>query len=252
MKQGELPLCVKPDWQMSPKVHAFTTTRMGGVSKPPFGSMNLGLHVNDDPQSVAENRRRLLSTFKLPASPAWLNQTHSNRMVKLGNEPADSQADGSYTMSKDTVLCVMTADCLPVVISDEIGTQIAVVHAGWRGLANGVLKNAIACFDQSLPLHAWLGPAIGPTKFEVGEDVRKAFVSRTEEAAVNFKKTDKEGKYLADLYALARTELTHSGCGFVTGADYCTHSQADLFHSHRRDGVRSGRMATLVWIDSDA
>jgi len=240
-----------PAWPVSPWVTAFTTTRPGGVSVPPFDQLNLGLHVGDDRKHVLENRRRLDDSFALPQSPRWLNQTHSADLLQIGTgceHAADAQADGSWTYEADAVIAVLTADCLPVVISDRQGTQIAVIHAGWRGLAAGILENALGNFSGESELHAWLGPAIGPQAFEVGSDVKEAFVSRHGGHESAFADEHSPGKCLADIYALARRELTNSRVVHVYGGDYCTVSQADLFHSHRRDGKLSGRMATVAWI----
>lgn len=241
--------CVVPQWDVSSRVTAFTTTRIGGVSNQPFHSLNLGLHVGDEKPAVLENRRRMVNSFALPAEPLWLNQTHGTVVVDVAKQhDITSTADGAYTCLPQTVLSVLTADCLPVVISDTQGEQVAVAHAGWRGLANGILENAIHCFKQGSELHAWLGPAIGPSKFEVGDDVRDVFVSNNSGSVACFSQGNKPGKYWADLYALATERLTGAGCAVVTGAQFCTHTQSDLFHSHRRDGTASGRMATVVWI----
>ena len=237
--------CLAPQWQVPSHVTVLCTTRKGGVSQAPFDSLNLGLHVGDDAQAVQENRRRLRDSFVLPGTPFWLNQTHSTNVVTAG-ESVD--ADGSWTQEQDHVLAVLTADCLPVVISNLAGTQIAVVHAGWRGLANGILENALTAFNASDPLHAWLGPAIGSEAFEVGEEVRAAFTERNALHASAFKPRKTEGKFLADLYALARNELQQARTVCVTGGEYCTFQQSSLFHSHRRDGLLSGRMATVAWI----
>lgn len=253
-----------PDWGVSSRVTAFTTTRQGGVSQAPYDSLNLGLHVNDERSAVVENRRRLEDSFALPSSPCWLNQTHSAKLVKLplagdsgstamgvdGHQPsaAPSTADGAWTDQQDVVLAVLTADCLPVVIANTEGTRLAVVHAGWRGLAAGILENALAAFDSRTELHAWMGPAIGAQAFEVGEDVRSAFIERNREHSASFVSRTAKGKYWADIYALARTELQARRRVTVAGGDYCTLSQANWFHSHRRDGSRSGRMATVAWI----
>ncbi len=239
--------CVAPDWQVPANVTAFTSTRLGGVSEPPFDALNLGLHVGDKPDAVKENRQRLQHSFALPAEPVWLNQTHST-VVLDADRSADTAADGSYTCTPQTVLAVLTADCLPVVICDKKGEQLAVVHAGWRGLANGILATAVARFQPASQLQAWLGPAIGPSRFEVGEDVLEAFVSRAADNEKCFVKGEAKGKYLADLYALATSELAMAGCSDVSGGNYCTHVNDTLFHSHRRDGVSSGRMATVAWI----
>lgn len=243
--------CVVPDWPVGDNVTAFATTRQGGVSKAPFNTLNLGLHVGDDEQAVIENRRRLEQSLALPSSPHWLNQTHGTAISSIvPQEKYSIDADGSYTCQPDSVLAVLTADCLPVVISNVQGTQIAVVHAGWRGLANGVISNAMQRFTAASEneIHAWLGPGIGAEKFEVGEDVLREFTKRHDADAVHFKALETAGKYLADLYALARSELLRNGCASVAGGEYCTYSQPELFHSHRRDGKGSGRMATVAWI----
>ena len=245
---------IVPDWAVSSRVTVLSTTRLGGVSQAPFDSLNLGLHVNDNPEHVRQNRARLIDSFALPESPRWLNQTHSSDVIKLDSEQDSTtnahSADGVWTTSIDTVAAVLTADCLPVVLSDIDGTQIAVVHAGWRGLAGGILQNALSTFAQDMDVHAWLGPAIGPSAFEVGEDVLNSFIERDAKLESEFVKTDKDGKYLADLYGLARAELNSERSVTVTGGDYCTYSQANWFHSHRRDGVKSGRMATVAWISN--
>ncbi|MFT5894022.1 MAG: YfiH family protein [bacterium] len=254
-----------PDWAVSSRVTAFTTTRLGGVSQAPYDSLNLGLHVNDERVAVQENRRRLQDSFALPSNPCWLNQTHSADVVNLSAEGDSSQyrtegfssivtsdgthsADGACTDIVDTVLAVLTADCLPVVISDTEGSSVAVIHAGWRGLAAGILDNALAAFDPHTELHAWMGPAIGPSAFEVGEDVLEAFVERNALHQSLFSPRSTKGKYLADIYGLARAELNASRSVTVTGGNYCTYSQANWFHSYRRDGVKTGRMATVAWI----
>lgn len=242
--------CVVPDWPVSANVTVLTTTRHGGVSKLPFGALNLGLHVGDSAESVLQNRRRLVSSFSLPGEPVWLNQTHGTDVLDIVQQNnGNVNGDGAYTRLPDTVLAVLTADCLPVVISDLQGIQVAVVHAGWRGLAGGILSQALNRFDKSAELFAWLGPAIGPSRFEVGDDVRDAFAMVNEANVEHFKAGNTRGKFWADLYALARTELSGAGCQ-TFGGNYCTHTQADLFHSHRRDGKASGRIATLAWISS--
>ncbi len=242
-----------PDWPVSSRVTAFTTTRLGGVSQPPYEQLNLGLHVGDQQEHVLENRRLLNDAFALPDTPQWLKQTHTADVLELKGGMAiapDVCADGSSTTQTDVVLAVLTADCLPVVISDKQGSQIAVVHAGWRGLAAGILENALSKFADNADLHVWLGPAIGAQAFEVGEEVKEAFVARHAGHGSAFAAEHSPGKFNADLYALARNELMNARALAVYGADYCTHSQANLFHSHRRDGVRSGRMATVAWISA--
>ncbi|MFK7853156.1 MAG: peptidoglycan editing factor PgeF [Granulosicoccus sp.] len=260
-----------PDWQVNSSVRAFCTTRLGGVSEAPFDALNLGLHVGDEAEKVMENRRLLQESCALPTSPEWLHQTHSAlihtvepdslptsdsagevQASKLsgGLEHAAANADGAWTDQPNKVLAVLTADCLPVVISDVQGSAVAVVHAGWRGLAAGILENALTLFDDQLTLHAWLGPAIGPEAFEVGEDVRQAFTDRNSSHHRAFKHGAAPGKYWCDLYALAREELQQMRTVVISGGEHCTHRQSEWFHSHRRDGARSGRMATMVWISS--
>lgn len=228
---------------------ALTSTRVGGVSRAPFDTMNLGLHVGDEEQAVQENRKRLAERISLPDTPLWLNQTHSSHVENVSTRCVnDINADGSFTNEPGKVLGVLTADCLPIVIAASDGSQLAVVHAGWRGLASGIVGNALTLFSEAMSLQAWLGPAIGASRFEVGEDVREAFCDIYAGNRVHFASTAVAGKYMADLYALARVELRRHGCESVAGGEYCTYTQSDMFHSYRRDGVRSGRMATLAWM----
>lgn len=242
--------CILPAWSAPPHVSALTTTRQGGVSTGPYASMNLALHVGDDPVAVNENRRRLRLSLPVHTEPYWLNQTHGNRVVSVETDSEVRDADGAYTTVPGQVLSVLTADCLPVVLTNGIGTEIAVVHAGWRGLASGILSNAAACFSDTRDMHAWMGPAIGADSFEVGDDVKQAFCENMASHAQFFKPHGVPGKYLCDLYGLARAQLHESDCVQVSGGEYCTFAQAGSFHSHRRDGVPSGRMATVAWINS--
>lgn len=256
---------IKPDWSMSARIHAFSTTRSGGISESPYDALNLGLHVGDDASHVHDNRQRMISAAKSPAAPHWLQQEHGNRIALLNmfddvNTSEDAllfdapyKADGSWTDTPDVVLAVLTADCLPLVIAANDGSSVAVVHAGWRGLADGVIVSALSCFPERLPLSVWLGPAIGPDAFEVGDEVRQIFIQRHAENENAFRSGTAEGKWLADIYLLARLEVARhqnaAGCDIaISGGNYCTVTDAELFHSHRRDGARSGRMATVAWI----
>jgi len=245
-----------PDWEVSKRVTVLSTMRSGGVSRSPYASLNLGLHVNDDPEHVSENRRRLESAFALPASPVWLNQVHSSDIVQLPydadpkNTVAIPCADGAWTDDTDTVLAVLTADCLPVVLCDREGSRVAVVHAGWKGLASGILENALRLYSDTHDLHAWLAPAIGPSIFEVGEDVLEAMSVSHPARSSHFKPTEKKGKYMLDIYALASAIMRENRSVTVTGGEYCTHTQNKRFHSYRRDGAKSGRMATIAWISN--
>ena len=236
---------IVPDWPAPPRVKSLMTTREGGVSGAPWASLNLGDHVGDDPVHVAANRARLRR--QLPAEPVWLKQVHSARAVELGCE-SNPEADASFTRKAGQVCAVLTADCLPVLFCDRAGSVVAAAHAGWRGLAEGVLEATVAAM-QVPPgdVLAWMGAAIGPQTFEVGDEVRRAFVERHPEAAASFVPQPTPGKWLADIYQLARIRLRHAGVQAVYGGGRCTFNEADSFYSYRRDGV-TGRMAALVWI----
>lgn len=239
---------IRPEWSAPSHVKVLCTTRDGGVSASPYDSMNLGLHVGDDVGAVEKNRQRLKEIMMLPAPPVWLRQVHGTDIFRAGEVRIDEPADGAWTDKSDQVLAVMTADCLPVVLTDASGERVAVVHAGWRGLAAGILAEAVATFTGLRPGYAWLGPAIGPAAFEVGGEVREVFVERRSSFDQAFTKTNVPGKYLADLYSLARIEITALGDIECSGGDWCTFTDAARFHSHRRDGARSGRMATIAWL----
>ena len=234
-----------PDWPAPPKVRALVTTRQGGVSIAPYASFNLGDHVGDDPAAVAENRRRL--RMLLPAEPAWLKQVHGVRCVDAAQVPSGIVADAAFARVPGVVCAVLTADCLPVLLCDDCGTLVAAAHAGWRGLAVGVIEATVAA--MGLPgeqLMAWLGPAIGPENFEVGSEVREIFVTHDPQAAGAFVPHG-HGKWLCNIYLLARQRLEALGVCRHAGADFCTVRDAQRFYSYRREGV-TGRMATLIWL----
>lgn len=230
-------------WPLPANVRIAMTQRHGGVSLPPFDSLNLGLHVGDISASVLANRALLVKRLVLPSEPAWLEQVHGTEVVDLAR---DSQriADGSYSDSKAHVAVVMTADCLPVLLCDSAGTQVAALHAGWRGLCNGVIEAGIARFRPGSELIACLGPAIGKTAFEVGGEVRAAFCNKDPKADNCF--VAKGDKFLGDLQGLARLRLQQAGVRQIYALDACTYSNKDYF-SYRRDG-RTGRMASLIWL----
>ncbi|WP_226684125.1 peptidoglycan editing factor PgeF [Shewanella indica] len=230
-------------WALPANVRIAMTQRHGGVSLPPFDSLNLGLHVGDISASVQANRALLVKRLVLPSEPAWLEQVHGTEVVDLAR---DSQriADGSYSDSKAHVAVVMTADCLPVLLCDSAGTQVAALHAGWRGLCNGVIEAGIARFRPGSELIACLGPAIGKTAFEVGGEVRAAFCNKDPKADNCF--VAKGDKFLGDLQGLARLRLQQAGVRQIYALDACTYSNKDYF-SYRRDG-RTGRMASLIWL----
>lgn len=241
---------IEADWPSPSGVHACVTTRLGGVSHAPFDHLNLATHVGDDPAAVTENRARLQSLLALPAAPLWLNQVHGVAVVDGSSRRADecATADAAYTDQPDVVLSVLTADCLSVAFASLDGRELAVAHAGWRGLAAGVLESTLARFKAPPEsIQAWMGPAIGPQHFEVGEEVRSAFLAVLPDAHTAFVPTGEAGKYLADLPALARQRMMRAGLKQISGGDLCTVRSPELFYSYRRDGGRTGRMATLIW-----
>lgn len=244
-----------PDFdQPVDRVGALCTTRRGGVSSGPYGDMrgadglNLGTHVGDDPVHVAHNRHLLRSL--LPAEPAWLTQVHGARVVDAAEAADAPEADGSVAVGRGLVCVVQTADCLPVLFCDRLGSVVGAAHAGWRGLAGGVLESTVARMRSAGAgeILAWLGPAIGPKRFEVGAEVRDAFLARNPQHAQAFRDApDQTGKFFADIYALARTALAATGVDRVSGGERCTVGEPESFYSYRRDKT-TGRMAALIWL----
>ncbi len=237
-----------PDWPAPPSVQALQTTRAGGVSAAPYDTLNLGLHVGDHPLSVAVNRQRLSGL--LPSEPVWLDQVHGTTVVEAGHTGCIPRADAIVTRNLNAVCVVMTADCLPVLLCDVHGTVVGAAHAGWRGLAGGVIESTVKAMQvDPAQLMAWLGPAIGPQSFEVGNEVRETFISQDSLATQAFTPLGEsgDGKYLADLYALARLRLKSMGVDRIYGGGFCTYSDRERFYSYRRDG-QTGRMASLIWL----
>lgn len=244
-----------PQWPAPPNVRACVTTRAGGVSLPPYASFNLATHVGDDANAVLANRAALGA--HLPSAPRWLNQVHGVRCVDAAQVSRPVDADASFSATRGVVCVVMTADCLPVFFCNHAGTAVAVAHAGWRGLLDGVLEATLAAMPcPPGEVIAWMGPAIGPQAFEVGPEVKAAFLDW--DASVDFafqpqplhEEQRREGgeKYLCDLYAIARHRLLGAQVSSVHGGGECTYSSADRFFSYRRDGI-TGRMASLIWFE---
>jgi len=246
IQRGNLPLIV-PDWPAPISVHAVATTRQGGVSAGAYAGLNLGDHVGDDPAVVAANRRLMAEALALPAPPYWLSQVHGTRVVRAGRgESPPIEADGSWTDEAGVVCVVGTADCLPVLFCDAAGTRVAAAHAGWRGLAAGVLEATVAALDVAPDrLLAWIGPAIGAAAFEVGPEVREAFLDVDRSSETAFRRGPGD-RWRADLAQLARLRLHRHGVSGVWGGHWCSASDPERFYSYRRDGV-TGRMATLIW-----
>ncbi|WP_145534720.1 purine nucleoside phosphorylase YfiH [Yersinia alsatica] len=238
---------ILPDWPAPASVKACSTTRHGGISEFPYDSLNLGTHVGDIAATVITNRQRLVEQGQLPQMPVWLEQVHGTRVLHLdGSAISDVQADAVYSRVVGQVCAVMTADCLPVLFCSLAGDEVAAAHAGWRGLCAGVLEQTMAQFNAApSSIIAWLGPAIGPQQFEVGEEVKQAFIDIDTQAAAAFIPAGTQ--YLADIYLLARQRLQAAGIHAIYGGDHCTVSEKQQFFSYRRDGI-TGRMASLVWL----
>lgn len=227
---------IKPNWPAPNHIRAFTTTRLS------WGSLETS---TDD---LAE-RARLHSIIPLPAEPVWLKQTHSTLAIPATPENIDQNADASFSAKPHQVCLVLTADCLPVLLCDKQGQHVAAIHAGWRGLANGVIENTVAAIDEKPEeMMAWLGPAIGPEKFEVGADVFHAFTDQNSSDTRAFKSISND-KWLANLYDLAKRRLNDLGITSIYGGDYCTYTQQDLFYSWRRDHNKTARLASMIWIE---
>lgn len=246
---------LEPEWAAPPGVRALCTKRGGGTSAAPFDSLNLGAHVGDVAAAVLENRARLRKAAKMPAAPRWLSQVHGVEVADLDAVEGIPVADAAVSARSGTVCAVLTADCLPVLLSTVDGLAVGAVHAGWRGLAAGVIEAALQALRaqaaHGIGIQAWLGPAIGPGHFEVGDEVRAAFQQQDPAAAEAFAPND-AGRWQCDLYALARLRLQRQGVGDITGGGLCTYDAAADFYSHRRDVqhrrlAATGRMASLIW-----
>ncbi len=247
---------ILPNWPAAKHVRALQTTRTGGVSIAPYASLNLGAHVDDDPTAVAHNRQ-MLSPY-LPSEPVWVNQVHGTEVIDAASSSGLQNADASLTHKSNIVCVTMTADCLPVLLCDKAGTVVAAVHAGWRGLCDGVIEAAIK--KMQVPTHqilVWLGPAIGPLAFEVGDDVRAQFIAKDSQAESAFKASG--NKWLCNLYMLAKQRLNTLGVMQIYGASdhvetaesqndfFCTYTDEARFFSFRRDNI-TGRMASMIWL----
>ena len=236
---------IRPDWPAPANVKALQTTRLGGVSLAPYDTFNLGLHVGDDPVRVNRNRQSLSAL--LPSEPVWLEQVHGTVVANADAAACRVVADASVARQRGSVCVVMTADCLPVLLCDQAGTVVGAAHAGWRGLCDGVIEATVEAMGVAPHgLMAWLGPAISQAHFEVGAEVREAFIARQAQAREAFV-AHGDGKYLADLYLLAHQRLSALGVAHISGGTHCTYGERERFFSYRRDGV-TGRMGTFIWM----
>lgn len=243
---------IEANWPAPKHIKAFTTTKQGWGGRKPHHDLNKGNYDATNPDYIVESQR-LEKLLKLPNEPIWLTQTHTTKVIEATPENKEQNADASFTNQKNRVSVVLTADCLPILICDKKGTHVAAIHAGWRGLANGIIENTLQSLNlPSEDLYVWLGPAIGPNKFEVGKDVYDAFINQHPQSSTAFaaKTNTTEPKWLADLYVLAKIRLQLHGVTDIYGGGFCTYTQDDLFFSYRRDHGKTGRMASLIWIDS--
>lgn len=235
-----------PDWPAPAHVRALMTTRAGGASSAPYDGFNVGDHVGDNPDTVANNRALLASATD--ARPRWLKQVHGVEVVEAETSTDGAIADAAVSRTPKLACAVMTADCLPVLLTTSNGDVVAAAHAGWRGLCDGVLESTVKAMGVSADqVIAWLGAAIGPAAFEVGDDVRSAFVGRDPDIASAFRSGPKEGKWMADLYAIAHSRLSRVGVRSIYGGGLCTYSEPERFYSYRRDGA-TGRMVAMIWL----
>ncbi len=272
------PVWLVPDWPAPPTVRAVSTQRGGGTSGPLYASLNLGDHVDDAPAAVAENRRLLRAAAGLPAEPVWLAQVHGTQVKNLDLDPdldpaldmdldpalerdpgaaihgsasADASAttaDAAISRRAGRICAILTADCLPILLASETGDRVGAAHAGWRGLAAGVIEATVNALGAPGELLAWLGPAIGPRHFEIGPEVREALLRADPEAHAAFA-LNARGRFTADLFALARRRLVRAGVERIYGGGVCTYADAARYFSHRRDG-RTGRQASLIWLET--
>jgi YfiH family protein len=249
-----MPRFIHPDWPAPSNIKALSTTRLGGYSCGSFEGLNLALHVQDDSQLVWQNRQLLMTTAELPQQPFWLEQTHSTDVIALLGQSHDENAvpaaDAAVSGMVEQVCIVMTADCLPLLVCDKAGTQVAAIHAGWRGLLDGIIENTLNKLGvANSELLVWLGPAISQAAFQVGDEVRELFIAQQPQANAAF--IPDGDKWSADLYLLARQRLQAIGVSTsdIYGGEYCTYQQAELFYSYRRDN-QTGRQASLIYLES--
>lgn len=247
---SEQPIeCIRADWSAPPQVKALCTTRIGGFSQHPYQSFNLAAHVGDDDKCVQRNRELLFNSLDLPAEPDWLEQTHSTRVVNLEHE-SSRIADAAITRKANTIAVVMVADCLPILLCNRGGSEVAAIHAGWRGLADGIIETTVVDMESpASELMAWIGPAISQQCFEVGDEVRDIFIARNQKHEDHFI-ANRPAHWLCDLPALAANKLSRLGVAEISRSEYCSFSDESLFFSYRRNAT-TGRMASLIWIDNN-
>ena len=242
-------MLITPDWPAPNNIKTLSTTRSGGISSPPFDSLNLSQHVGDNIKFVEQNRQALINQAKLPESPRWLKQTHSTKVSLSSTWQAGDKADAIFSNQINHVCPIMTADCLPILLCDQHGQQVAAIHAGWRGLAAGIIEQTLTNFNcPGSQIMAWCGPAIGSQQFKVGLDVVDCFTQHSQQTMEKaFEQVDSI-HYLADIFLLAKQRLISQGVSAIFGGEHCTVSDPTHFFSYRRDGA-TGRMASMIWIE---
>lgn len=241
---------VIPTWPAPKNIHAYTTTRQGGFSSQPFASFSFNFKDGDDPAAIRKNCLKLAEELQLPTDPSWLKQLHTNIVVNANDSSLEifPIADAIYSKSNNVVCAVRTADCLPILICDSDATVVAGIHAGWKGIAQGIIENTLNTINvDPKKILVWFGPAIGPNKFEVGEDVRGIFLKHDSAAQTAFLPGTSPNKWLANIYSLAKLRFLAKGVTAIYGGEYCTFTQKDLFFSYRRDNHVTGHMASLIW-----
>ncbi|MGE3920923.1 MAG: peptidoglycan editing factor PgeF [Gammaproteobacteria bacterium] len=237
---------IKPNWPVPEHVHAYTTTRVGGYSEPPYDSLNMGYDSGDNEEVVATNRMLVRETLDLPSEPFWLNQHHGNKIICVDSFPDTLEADGSFARTPDKVCVVLTADCLPVFMTNPAGTVVAVLHCGWKSQVANIIENGVNILRRFTDeLLVWLGPGISAQVYEVGSEFREQFLNKNPENEVAFKPKEND-KWLADMYEIARISLRTVGVNAIYGGEYCTYSDPKRFYSYRRDHT-TGRMASMIW-----
>ncbi|WP_028486709.1 peptidoglycan editing factor PgeF [Thiomicrorhabdus chilensis] len=249
---------IRPDWPAPKSIRALCTTRLGGVSLPPYDSFNLATHVGDAPSLVRQNRQRLNDMAQLPDAPMWLEQMHTDRLVCLNGQDSSTwvapKADAAWSDEARKVAVVMTADCLPLLVTNRAGSLVCAIHAGWKGLANGIVRKSLLALPENPEnLLVWIGPSIRQPHFEVGQDVFEVFAKDSPQSEPYFQiqtvgSVPSKNKYLADLAGLLILELKTLGVEQIYDSELCSYEDSSRFYSYRRDG-QTGRMASLIWLD---
>jgi purine-nucleoside/S-methyl-5'-thioadenosine phosphorylase / adenosine deaminase len=247
MTQLKNNLWFDAEWSVPKHIRAGTTIRTGGISSSPYDEFNLAQHVGDDVNAVNQNRENLIKSLKLPSEPVWLNQTHSSKVITINSEVKNNNADASFATEKQKVCVVMTADCVPILLCDQNGTKVGAVHAGWRGICNGIIENSLKQFSDMNSVIAWIGPCISQKHYEIGSDVYESCLNHSNLLIDGFHQTNKH-HWQANLAQMVKILMKKEKVGSIYECDLCTYEMEDKFYSYRRDGV-TGRTATMIWME---